>query len=749
MTVTPRGGPLGSSVFLGGCALLSTIACTLAVGDPLIEMTEVECYDGSVDLEMKEARVTVDEQVTFSTRLYHYDGVPQFPAPTIRMKAGTQCTVNIINNMPTDSSVADCHYHLNDVHCPDTTNLHTHGLHVSPYEDATDTYVLPGESLTYEFNIPENHLMGTHWYHPHYHGSTTIQVLGGMAGVLLIDPADSYSLPDDLDSLYATESIMMLNHVYISDGTPEVDDADNGGGFDLDDLTEIAARYGDDQTVDPNPEVSGSDDFYSVNGQYQPVVSVTAGEAKMLRLMHASGTRMIELELVDPNNYCEMQLIARDGVFHQTPYMDISVIAMVQATRADVALLCSEDAAGETIHFAAAPQGDLDTILGTENRHEQDIVFSVEITSSSGGGAGSGMGPTEFPTSEATFPDYLDDLREFELQDGRQYQVNLAGREFNNEVFAGFESPSMYLILGEVYEVVMNAAGGGGGGGGPPPPPPRRHLSEQRAGYYPTHDNPLENSVIERRGVSRQILQGGPPPPPGGGGGGGGGVHVYHQHINHLQIQSTADTTGLVLREGEWRDTIPVGDVTFRYPTDRFAGLMVMHCHIIEHEDEGMMTVMEVVDLNAEETEETSGAVSESASPAGTGAGNTGGATETGPGNTGPGESASEPVNECASGCAWSAIGDGVCQDSCFVEDCYYDSADCFCMCDGVLADGTCDEACNTEGCSFDGGDCTVGTAETTCDTEACTNAAATVQPALMTSFMMAISVAVGIAVLA
>ena len=45
----------------------------------------------------------------------------------------------------------------------DSTVLHTHGLHVSTYDDNIDTNVLPGESLTYNYSVPSDHLPGTHW----------------------------------------------------------------------------------------------------------------------------------------------------------------------------------------------------------------------------------------------------------------------------------------------------------------------------------------------------------------------------------------------------------------------------------------------------------------------------------------------------------------------------------------------------------------------------------------------------------
>ena len=45
--------------------------------------------------------------------------------------------------------------------------------------------------------------MGTHWYHPHRHGAVALQVSGGMAGLLIMEPSAAYraSLPADLAAL--------------------------------------------------------------------------------------------------------------------------------------------------------------------------------------------------------------------------------------------------------------------------------------------------------------------------------------------------------------------------------------------------------------------------------------------------------------------------------------------------------------------------------------------------------------------
>jgi len=74
------------------------------------------------------------------------------------------------------------------VGCYNTTNLHTHGLHVSPAGNSDNVLlnISPATRFPYEINIPADHPSGTFWYHAHRHGSTAVQVASGVSGVLIV-----------------------------------------------------------------------------------------------------------------------------------------------------------------------------------------------------------------------------------------------------------------------------------------------------------------------------------------------------------------------------------------------------------------------------------------------------------------------------------------------------------------------------------------------------------------------------------
>ena len=72
-----------------------------------------------------------------------------------------------------------------------STNLHFHGLTVPPVchqDDVLKTLIDPGDPpFEYRFRIPENEPPGLYWYHPHVHGFTKVQVLGGASGALIVE----------------------------------------------------------------------------------------------------------------------------------------------------------------------------------------------------------------------------------------------------------------------------------------------------------------------------------------------------------------------------------------------------------------------------------------------------------------------------------------------------------------------------------------------------------------------------------
>lgn len=72
-----------------------------------------------------------------------------------------------------------------------STNLHFHGLTIPPIchqDDVLKTSLQPGDpSFEYRFRIPDDEPLGLYWYHPHIHGFSKQQGLGGASGALIVE----------------------------------------------------------------------------------------------------------------------------------------------------------------------------------------------------------------------------------------------------------------------------------------------------------------------------------------------------------------------------------------------------------------------------------------------------------------------------------------------------------------------------------------------------------------------------------
>jgi suppressor of ftsI len=82
------------------------------------------------------------------------------------------------------------------------TNLHFHGMHVSPSGNADNVFreVAAGETANYVVDIPTNHQPGMFWYHPHLHHFSYEQVSNGMSGLIIVNGLESL-LPASLQHI--------------------------------------------------------------------------------------------------------------------------------------------------------------------------------------------------------------------------------------------------------------------------------------------------------------------------------------------------------------------------------------------------------------------------------------------------------------------------------------------------------------------------------------------------------------------
>ncbi|WP_291359002.1 multicopper oxidase domain-containing protein, partial [Acinetobacter sp. UBA3025] len=89
--------------------------------------------------------------------------------PQIRVKQGETLKINLNNQLPPEQKATcpDKVDNVNDPHCFNTTNLHTHGFWVSPQGNSDNVFLKfkPQEKFDYQYKMEPNHPAGTYWYH--------------------------------------------------------------------------------------------------------------------------------------------------------------------------------------------------------------------------------------------------------------------------------------------------------------------------------------------------------------------------------------------------------------------------------------------------------------------------------------------------------------------------------------------------------------------------------------------------------
>jgi FtsP/CotA-like multicopper oxidase with cupredoxin domain len=194
-----------------------------------------------------------------------------------------------------------------------STNLHFHGLTVPArchQDEVLKTSIQPGEPpFEYRFRIPRNEPPGLYWYHPHIHGFSSRQVMGGASGALIIEGIENAvrevaGLPErvlvirDQDLLNpnapASRSEPVVPHNLIDrDG----DSANNGTGF---------GRPAKDLSINFVP-VPWPD--------YPPArIRLKPGARELWRVLNASAITYLNLALLFGRAPQQLGLVAIDGV---------------------------------------------------------------------------------------------------------------------------------------------------------------------------------------------------------------------------------------------------------------------------------------------------------------------------------------------------------------------------------------------------------------------------------------------------
>lgn len=533
---------------------------------PFAEPESVEAADGvgGVDLVVRFADVVMDEPgddgsvVERVERVRTYNG--NVPGPTFRLSAGDRLELKVVNDLPPNEpapppydEIDDCHMlmALNVPGCFNTTNLHTHGLHVSPTTDeerglSSDDVLVkiapkndpfegdqPSERA-YCIWLPAFHAPGTHWYHAHVHGSTSVQVVNGLAGALIVEEPEEQKIEVDAELIWVIQEVLdEAESIYANISVPA---GQPGAG---------EKPYGDTP-----PSVR-----FTVNTRTSPTIRMRPNEIQRWRWINATGTPrgFMEIAVLDANdpsgNFVDgaLHLIAEDGItfYGKQPQPVVAPGHFFSpGNRADVLARFSEPGT----YYVWKRKVD-DRRIGGLNPTTNELLAIVQVE-------GDAMAARPLPRLPALdkAPCYLQPISDEEVERTarRTFEFGVVGPA----AFGGF------TINGESYGRLDPETG-------EPLPPPNTDVPLGDAEEW---------TLTNASGAS----------------------HPFHIHVNPFQVVGDKVDPDGPDDPSNWRwlDTVrvpPDGSLRIRSRFLTYDGAFVLHCHILVHEDAGMMQDVTVV----------------------------------------------------------------------------------------------------------------------------------------------------------
>lgn len=502
-------------------------------------------------------------------RLRTYGG--NIPGPMVRTRPGEKLTFHIDNQLPPYDSSA---WHsltglshttlMNIPHDLNTTNLHVHGLEVVPHlfepvgtsDSAAHMIAIePGKTKDYTFELPDDHPTGLYWYHPHHHGSTAVQVANGMAGVIIVEGAidEVPEIAAARDEVIAVQDVGLFespsqpglwsydppqNAIYDTfSGTSSIK---NGQG------ASIAAADSGFTTGDYPLRlflVNGSPVFEETHNAANPTsplgqqlsvprYQLRPGEVIRFRMLNGCSDNLIPLEVDGHTVY----LIAMDGVNFPAPrarpYTDGAVdgqeqVLLAPGGRAEFLIQASATPGVYAIRQLAQKQQFLES--------QGKVLAEIEV---SGEPVNMAL-PTSLPLPKRHYPL----LKADEVKNRRNVTFDMHFPATQNLV-VGLD----FGINGQMYDETVAPW-------------------ELKLGT-------VEEWTIQDNGHQS---------------GGSSEGHPFHLHTNSFEVISIG---GQAVEPGTIQDTVWVPHntpVVIRVKFKEWTGKDVFHCHIIPHEDAGMM----------------------------------------------------------------------------------------------------------------------------------------------------------------
>jgi len=475
--------------FLMSAILLSTLCSAQTVSLP--QAPQVRARDRVLSLTLH----AVNQDGRDALALLHGGTVP----PVIRASPGDVLKITYINDLPAKSAESCA---LGP--CMNMTNLHFHGLTVSPkapQDDVLGMLANPGERLHYLVEIPRDHPPGLFWYHTHPHGESDRQVLDGMSGAIVIEGIERY-VPQVAK---LRERVLMVR----------------GREIEHDPKAADLRRQVEASPKRCGGETELAEEIFTVNGAVRPQIEIAPGERQFWRMVNASPDRYLDVQL-DGESF---EIVALDG-------MPLAYHDPKHPTRV-------------TDHLLLAPAGRLEAVVAGPPAGSHATLRTRCVDT----------GPDGDPNPEMVLADLV--------------QPNSAARHLVSH--ARDKRPPIYKPVN--LEALKKAA-----------PDFTVTFTEDKQGFYingqkysPDAD-PMTTARVGTYQHWRIVNQ-------------SGELHPFHIHQVHFLAYAE---NGAPLPNPAWLDTVNVPyrgtvDVIVDFTDPVIKGMSVFHCHLLNHEDKGMM----------------------------------------------------------------------------------------------------------------------------------------------------------------
>ena len=425
-------------------------------------------------------------------------------APVIRASPGDTIRIAYTNRLPLKSAETCA---MNP--CMDMTNLHFHGLAVSPHAPQDDVLTMlakPGQVLHYSVQIPADHPPGLFWYHTHPHGESHRQALDGMSGAIVIEGMERY----------VPEVSQLRERVIVVRGR-SIEHDPNASALMRD--VEIPAKG-------CGGEAEKVEEVFTINGALRPQIAIAPKERQFWRIVNASADRYLDLQM-DGESF---EVVALDGMplayrdpTHPTHVFD---------------------------HFLVAPAGRIEAIVTGPPAGAHRTLRTLCVNT----------GPAGDPNPEMV-------LADLGLPESGQFNAD----SLSPPAHAIDHRPPIYKPLD--VEPMKKLA-----------PDFVVTFTEDKNSFYIngrkfSPDASPMTSVRVGTYQHWRIVNATPE------------LHPFHIHQVHFLAYAQ---NGSPLPNPAWLDTVnvPYGgfvDVILDFTDPVIRGMSVFHCHLLNHEDKGMM----------------------------------------------------------------------------------------------------------------------------------------------------------------